>query len=150
MTPIMAVARFESLFRKSASLDVDKDDLKRLGDLLGKKLYDLLVVAKATAKANGRDIVLAHDLPVTAGLRRSIHDFDELDEELALDPILERLAVHPPLEMTYGADVDELLPHLLGGLTVALARTFRILDPSLVNPTTTHWERAVAVFDTLL
>ncbi len=110
MTPIMAVARFQSLFRKSASLDVDKDDLKRLGDLLGKKLDGLLVVGKATAKANGQDIILSRDLPLTPGMRRAIHEFDDLDEELALDPILEQLAIHPPLEMTYGADVDVLLP----------------------------------------
>ncbi|HHC07788.1 MAG TPA: DUF1931 family protein [Actinobacteria bacterium] len=147
---VMAVARFESLFRKAASLDVDKRDLARLEDFLGGKLHDLLAVGAATAKANGRDVLLPHDLPITAGLERSIHEFRRLDEDLELDPILGHLATRPPLDVTYAVETEERLPFVLGGLCVALARTFKVLDPDVVNPQTRHWERAGTIFDTLL
>jgi hypothetical protein len=42
------------------------------------------------------------------------------------------------------------LPDVVGGLSVALARTFKILDPDVKNPQTSHWERAFQVFDLVL
>src|SRR6185312_15624380 len=36
-------------------------------------LYDLLLIGQATAKANVRDVILPWDLPVTKGLRESVH-----------------------------------------------------------------------------
>ena len=40
--------------------------------------------------------------------------------------------------------------HPEGGLGVAVARTFPILDGDLVNPQTEHWDRAIRIFDLLL
>ncbi|MEU6416837.1 DUF1931 family protein [Streptomyces spiralis] len=93
----MGVSKFERFFRAAASLDVDRNDLKRYGDFVDAKLYDLLVVGQASAKANGRDPVEPWDLPITKGLQESIHRFRRLDEEVELKPILEQLAAHPPL-----------------------------------------------------
>jgi hypothetical protein len=87
--PVMGVARFERFFRLAAGLDVDKDDLKRYGDFVDQKLYDLLLVGQAAAKANGRDVVQPSDLPITKGLQERIHEFGELDEEVELQPILD-------------------------------------------------------------
>ncbi|MDX2577049.1 DUF1931 family protein [Streptomyces scabiei] len=61
----MSIARFEKFFRAAAGLDVDKNDLKRYSDFVDAKLYDLLTVAQATAKANGRDVIRTCDLPIT-------------------------------------------------------------------------------------
>ena len=66
--PIMAVHRFERFFRSAGGLDVDKEDLKRYSDFVLDKTYDMLVIAQATAKANG-DVIEKADLPVTKGLR---------------------------------------------------------------------------------
>jgi hypothetical protein len=33
---------------------------------------------------------------------------------------------------------------------VALARTFKIMDPSLKNPQCEHWDKAFRIFDQLL
>jgi len=33
---------------------------------------------------------------------------------------------------------------------VALARTFKIIDPALKNPQSEHWERSQRIFDLLL
>lgn len=94
---VMGVSKFERFFRAAASLDVDRNDLKRYGDFVDAKLYDLLVVGQASAKANGRDTVEPWDLPITKGLQECIHRFRRLDEEVELKPILEQLAAHPPL-----------------------------------------------------
>ncbi|WP_327186350.1 DUF1931 family protein [Streptomyces sp. NBC_01334] len=147
---VMGVSKFERFFRAAASLDVDRNDLKRYGDFVDAKLYDLLVVGQASAKANGRDTVEPRDLPITKGLQESIHRFRRLDEEVELKPILEQLAAHPPLDRTPTQEAEERYPEIIGGLSVALAETFRIMYPDVKNPQTSHWEGATAVFDRLL
>ncbi len=146
----MAVSRFERLFRRAAGLDVDKSDLKRLSHFVRQKIYDLLLAAQATARANGRDVIQVHDLPITNGLRESIRAFEALDTELELEPVLEHLAELPPLELAYSYEVERELPRLVGALTVALARAFKVLDPEVKNPQPLHWERAMAIFNLLL
>ncbi|GIX48405.1 MAG: hypothetical protein KatS3mg131_2616 [Candidatus Tectimicrobiota bacterium] len=69
---------------------------------------------------------------------------------LALSPILEKLAELPALDLAYSDEVEQQLPDLVGALTISLARTFKVLDPELKNPQTSHWERATAIFDMLL
>ena len=148
--PIMAVHKFERFFRSAGGLDVDKEDLKRYSDFVLDKTYDMLVIAQATAKANGRDVIEKADLPVTKGLQECVHDFRKLDEDIELAPILQHIAAVPPLDVTVSEEATDHLPHVVGGLSVALARTFKILDPQVKNPQTSHWERAFAVFGLLL
>jgi hypothetical protein len=148
--PVMGVARFERFFRAAAGLDVDKDDLKRYNDFIDHKLYDLLLMAQATAKANRRDILEPFDLPITKGLQESIHKFRALNEEVELAPILEQLATYPPLDATPSEEAEARLPEIVGGLSLALARTFKIIDPDRKNPQTAQWDRAQQIFDLLL
>jgi hypothetical protein len=121
---VMAISTFERFFRAAASLDVDKDDLRRYSDFVNQKTYDMLIMGQATAKANGRDIIEPFDLPVTKGLQETIQDFERLDQEIALTPILEYLASRPPLDLAYSEGTEARLPKIVGGLSVALARTF--------------------------
>jgi Domain of unknown function (DUF1931) len=148
--PVMGVAKFQRFFRVAASLNVDKDDLKRYSDFVNQKIYDLAVVAQATARANDRGIIEPHDLPITKGLQESMHAFRKLDEEIELQPILEHLAGLPQLDLLFSDEVKERLPAILGGMSLALARTFRIIEPDLEHPQTKQWERAFRIFDTLL
>ena len=147
---MIAVARFERFFRLAASLDVDKQDLKRHEDFVNAKLYHLLVRGEATAKANGRDLILPCDLPITKGLQERIHEFRRLNEDLELQPILDQLARHPPLDLDHADDTKARFPEIIGGLSVALARSFKILEPGLKNPRTEHWQRARDLFDLTL
>ncbi|MDB5092738.1 MAG: hypothetical protein JWO85_839, partial [Candidatus Eremiobacteraeota bacterium] len=39
---------------------------------------------------------------------------------------------------------------IAGGLSVALARTFTIIDPKVKNPQSDEWERAYRLFSLLL
>jgi hypothetical protein len=147
---LMGIAQFEQFFRQVASLDIDKDDLRRFNDFIGDRTYKLLVRAEAAAKANGRDIIEPQDLPITNGLQECMHSYRELDRGGELAPILDRLTQMPPLDLDYSEETRERLPQVSGGLGVALARCFRLLDDGLKNPQTTHWEKAEQVFELLL
>ncbi|MFI5913355.1 DUF1931 family protein [Dactylosporangium sp. NPDC051541] len=148
--PVQAVHRFERFFRAAASLDVDKSDLKRYDDFRDQKVYDLLLIAQARAKANGRDVIAPQDLPVTKGLQERIHEFRKLDEQFELRPILDGLTARPPLDLALGDETERRLPEIAGGLSVALARTFKIMAPELKNPQTADWQRALQICDLLL
>ena len=148
--PVFGVAKFERFFRLAAELDVDKDDLKRFSDFVEHKLYDLLLMGQATASANLRDLVEPYDLPITKGLQESIHAFSKMDDEIELAPILEQLATYPPLDRSPSDKTEARLPLIVGGLSLALARTFKIIDPDVKNPQTQQWERVFQTFDQLI
>ena len=148
--PVMGVAKFERFFRATAGLNVDKSDLKRYNEFINHKLYDLLLMARVTARANARDVIQPYDLPITKGLQETVREFDKLDEEIEILSILDDIAARPPLEVAIGAEAEAWLPRIAGGLSVALARTFKVIDPELPNPRTEHWEIAFRVFDLLL
>lgn len=148
--PVISVAKFEHFFRVAASLDVDKNDLKRYSDFVNQKLYDLLLISQAAAKANNRDIIEPFDLPITKGLQASIHAFRNIDEEIELQPILDELTKRPPLDLGYSEETEARLPSILGGLSVALAHAFKIIEPDLKNPATEQWERSFRIFNLLV
>jgi hypothetical protein len=72
------------------------------------------------------------------------------DDRLELEPILQGLAQLPALDLAYGEDTPAELPAVVGGLSVALAPSFKIVDPTLRHPQTKHWDMAFALFDLLL
>jgi hypothetical protein len=147
---VMAVSKFERFFRLAASLDIDKADIKRYADFVHQKVYDLLLMGVATAKANDRDIIEPWDLPITKGLQENIHAFRRLDAETGLEDVLERLAAWPPLELALSDDTVVALPEVAGGLSVCLAQAFTIIDPNVKNPQTVQWEQVFRVFNLLL
>jgi hypothetical protein len=128
---------------------VDKDDLKRYTDFLNRKIYDLLLMAEATAEANQRDVVQPEDLPITKGLQQSIHEFEKLDVEPDVLPMLEQVEALPPLDLALAEATTAHLLVVAGGLSLALARTIRIIDPGLSAPHAADWERAFSIFDLL-
>jgi hypothetical protein len=148
--PVMGVSKFERFFRVAAGLDVDKADLKRYDEFLDNKIYDMFVIAKAVAKANDRDIIQPQDLPITKGLQERTHEFRKMDEDLVVRPLLEQLLARPPLEIGIAEETEARLPALAGGLSVALARTFTIIDPDLKNPASAEWEQVFRLFTLLL
>lgn len=149
-TRVTSLAKFERLFRAAAGLDIDKKDFKRYRDFVNQKTYDLLIRGKAAAKANGRDIIEPCDLPITKGLQERIHEFRAIDQEIELKPILDYIASRRPLDLACSVETEAQLPRIVGGISVALARTFKITDPTLKNPQTMQWERAIRIFDLLL
>ena len=149
-THVTAMARFERFFRAAAGVDIDKEDLKRYRDFVNHKIRDLLARAEAVAKANGRSVIEYIDLPITKGLQESIHRFREIDQTIALTQILDGLIERPPFDLYPSEETDAQLPAVAGGLSVALARTFKLIDPDLKNPQASHWQRSLQIFDLLL
>jgi hypothetical protein len=147
---VMGITKFERFFRNAAGLNVDKQDLKRYSDFINHKIYDLLLRGQATAKANGRDIIEPHDLPITKGLQECIHAFVALNEEIELKSILDHITARPPLRLANGAETESRLAEIAGGLSVALAHTFKLIDPAVKDPATEDWERAFQIFNLLL
>jgi hypothetical protein len=148
---LTAISKFERLFREAASLDVDKEDLRRLNDFFNHKVEDLLIRGVANAKANARDVIWPADLPITKGLQENIHAFKKIDKDIQLTPVLDQLTKVPVLELDYGDETRAMLPQIAGGLSVALAHSFKIIDPDMKNPLATkHWERAFKLFDEIL
>jgi hypothetical protein len=150
----MGVADFERFFRAAGGLDVGKEDLKRLDDFVVDKLGDLLLVGQARAEANDHVVVEPQDLPVTKGLEECVHRFRAMDDprvDIAkLEDLLDQIAVRRVVDRSLSEETQARLPELAGGLSYALAQSFTILDPTLRNPQTEHWDRAVQLFDLLL
>ncbi|MDV6286850.1 DUF1931 family protein [Rhodococcus jostii] len=149
---LMTFDQFADIFRDVASLGVVRDDFHRFDDVVTAKLYDLLLVAQESAAAQHRHIVEPTDLPITRGLQENIGLFRELGPGLRVDPIVERLADYPPLDGVLATETRSGLPDITGGLSVALARTFRIVYPELrtVRARTTHWSVISTLVDLYL
>ncbi len=147
---IVGAVRFQELLHRTAGLKVDKEDLRRLQDLVGQKLNDLLVVASKNASANGRDIVTEMDLPLTLGLQESLRQFQSLGEQLEMRPILEKLATYPPLPYPLSLELEGLLPDLVGALILIIGQAIKVIDPEVVNPTTDHFERVTKLMSLVL
>jgi hypothetical protein len=148
--PVMGLTKFERFFRAAGAVQVDRDDVKRYLDFVNDAIYDVLLIGQATAKANARDIIEPQDLPVTAGLQECMYQFRRIDEEIELQPILEYLAARPPLAAALSEETQARLPELFGGISVALARVFKILAAELKAVHTQEWERAFTVLRVLL
>jgi Domain of unknown function (DUF1931) len=148
--PVMGVTKFERFFRAAGEVSVDREDIQRYLDFVNDALYDLLIMGQATAKANLRDVIQPWDLPVTKGLQESTHAFERLDEDIELQPILESLASRPPLDMALDLDTEARLPLLFGGISVALARTFRLIDADTKAVHTVQWDRTFQLFRQLI
>src|SRR6202012_5798066 len=123
--PVIGFTKFERLFRAAAEVSVARNDMQAYLDFVNEVIYDLLIIAQATAKANVRDVIDPWDLPLTKGLQESMHEFRRLDEEIELSGILESLAARPPLDMALDDETQARLPLIFGGISVALARTFK-------------------------
>ncbi len=147
---VAGVKKFEKLFRRVGSMDVDKNDIVRLNDFINKAIYRILETGMKRAKYQGRDVVWYSDLPITQGLEANIEAFREIDEDLDLSEILETIAGLPPLPLEIGEGIEQELPNIAGGITIALIKSFKIMNPTKKNPQTEDWKRVTDVFETLL
>ncbi len=73
----------------------------------GPARYSTCQPTKELAKANGRDIMKRSDQPITKGLQERIHQVVKLDEAIELQPILDRLAEAPQLDLATDDDTDQ-------------------------------------------
>ncbi len=147
---VQGIQQIERFFREAASLDVDKEDIRRYYEFVDQRIADFLLVAQHTAKANDHVSVELRDLPITKGLQQSIHAFESLDLDIGLERILDKSVSLPLTDLPISEETEARLPAIAGGLSLALASTFKLIDPQTKHPATEQWERAFRIFDLLL
>jgi Domain of unknown function (DUF1931) len=150
MLMIVGYTRMKEFLRRSTGVEIDKSDMDRLTDLIGKKLNDLLVIGVRNASYNNRDIVMEPDLPLTKGILEHIRVFRRYEEAIDLKPILDHLATYPPLERTLSLDVEAMLPDLVGTLAMLAGQAIKIIDPEVKNPGSDLWDRVLCLMELLL
>jgi hypothetical protein len=79
---------FERFFRSVASIDIDKNDVRRFRDFIDEKIDDIAIAGRNSAKANGRDVIEPQDLPITKGVQERMREFDELEEAQEIRELL--------------------------------------------------------------
>ncbi|GAA0923452.1 DUF1931 family protein [Pseudonocardia zijingensis] len=144
------IPELKRFFRSAAGIDVDKDDLKRFRLFVDEKVDDIAIAGRNSARWNGRDVIEPQDLPITKGLQERMREFDKLDEAVEIRELLSRTLRRPPDDITFSEETADVLSEVFGGISIALARSFRIVDPGLTNPSTEHWDRAFELFRLLL
>jgi uncharacterized protein DUF1931 len=144
------VPEMKRFFRSAAGIDVDKDDLKRFRVFVDEKVDDIAIAGRNSARWNGRDVIDPQDLPITKGLQERMREFDQLDDAEEIRELLRRSLRRPPDDVTFGEEAEDVLAEVFGGISIALARSFRIIDPRLTNPSSEHWDRAFELFRLLL
>jgi uncharacterized protein DUF1931 len=146
VSQLSGIPLFVRFFRSVASIDIDKSDLRRFREFVDEQIDSLAIAGRNSAKWNGRDVISPQDLPITSGIQERMREFDKLDEAEEIRELLRQQVRRPPDEVTFAEETERMLPELFGGLSVALARSFRIIDPKLANPSTPDWERSFALF----
>lgn len=137
---------FERFFRSAASIKIDKNDVRRFREFVDEQIDDLAIAGRNSAKWNGRDVVAAQDLPITKGLQERMREFDKFEEAEEIRALLREVVRQPPSDVTFADDAEQLLPEVFGGLSIALARSFRLVDTTVSNPSTEHWDRVFTLF----
>jgi hypothetical protein len=143
MAGIPEVKRF---FREAGGVDVDTSDLDRYRTFVDEKVDDIAVAGRDSARWNNRDVIAPQDLPITKGLQERMREFGKMESADDMRQWMGQTLRRPPDDVTFGEETEAVLNDVFGGLGVALARSFRIIDPDLRNPSTQHWDRAFELF----
>ncbi|CAN3128618.1 DUF1931 family protein [Mycobacterium sp. smrl_JER01] len=146
MTHPSGIPLFQRFFRTVARIDIDKNDVRRFHAFVDELIDDIALTGRNSARWNGRDIVVAQDLPITKGLQERMREFDKLEEAEEIRELLRRVVRQPPGDIAFSEDAEQLLPELFGGLGVALARSLRVVDATVSNPSSEHWNRVFTIF----
>jgi hypothetical protein len=149
-TDMAGIPDVQRFFRSVGSVDVDKADVERYRTFVDEKVDDIAIAGRDAARWNGRDVIAPQDLPITRGLQERMREFGKLDEADQIRELLRGTLRRPPDDVTFGEETEDVLTEVFGGISVALARSFRIVDPEVANPSTRHWERAFDLFRLLV
>jgi hypothetical protein len=147
---VAGIPEVQRFFRAAGDVDVDKDDVKRYREFVDEKVDDIAIAGRDSARWNGRDVIAPQDLPITKGLQEQMRVFGRLEEAGELRRLLRDSLRRSPDDVTFGEETEDVLVEVFGGISLALARSFRIVDPQVRNPSTEHWDRAFDLFRLLL
>jgi hypothetical protein len=115
-------------------LDLDHDQVMQIAGMAGQKLSDLFEIAAETAAANGRGLILRHDLPLTRGLLQTLEDVAVLSKDIDIEPIYLFLRTSTGLRAGVDDVVQADLPRLMGALLILSGRIIALLEPTTMPP----------------
>jgi hypothetical protein len=144
---IYGAYKIEQLFKKAAGLQLAKNKVQEVEEKVDQKLYDLLVAAEENAGYNNRDVIWFSDVPLTAAMKASMKRFTELEEALELQPILDNLAIRPPLKYELEVELEKRLPEIVGTLIYVLANITKEFSPNDKTVSEDELKRAFRILD---
>ena len=129
-----AYAWLHEFIAGGTGLDLDQDQVTQIARMAERKLSDLFEMAEETAAANGRGLILRHDLPLTKGLLQTLEDVTVLSKDIEFEPIYLFLRTSTGLR----AGVDDMvladLPRLFAALLILSGRIIAVLEPTTMLP----------------
>ncbi len=146
MTHPSGIPVYQRFFRSVASIKIEKNDIHRFHEFIDEEIDDIAISGRNSARWNGRDVIASQDLPITRGIQELMREFDKLEEAPEIRELLRQVVRQPPVDVTFADETEELMPELFGALSIALARSFRILDPTVTKPSPDHWNRVFTLF----
>jgi hypothetical protein len=147
MAGIPEVQRF---FREAGGVDIDKSDVDRYRAFVDEEVDGIAVAGRDAARWNGRDVIAPQDLPITKGLQERIREFGKMGSADEMRQWMGQTLRRPPDDITFGDETEEFLADVFGGISIALARSFRVVDPEVENPQSQHWDRAFELYRMVL
>ena len=126
--PVMGFTKFERFFRAAGGVSVDRDDVKRYLDFVNDAIYDLLIIGQATAEA---ERPRRHRAVGPAGHQGPAGEHACVPAARGGDRAAADSGVaggQPAARIALDVDTEARLPLLFGGVSVALARTFKLID----------------------
>jgi hypothetical protein len=149
MARVVGFKKIEAIFKKAASLELDKSKADRILDIVEKKFHDLLLVAVEKAGYNGRDVIMEADMPLTRGFEESIREFKKLEEEVDIKDVLAFLETIPPLKYPISEELEAKLPEYIGALMLIVARVLKEVGAQK-KPSVEDIERTSRILDLTL
>ncbi|ACO04062.1 MAG TPA: DUF1931 domain-containing protein [Persephonella sp.] len=144
---VVGASKIEALMRKAAGLDIEKSKVKEITDIVEKKLYDLLLIGERNANYNNREVIWESDIPLTKGFLESMKKFVKLEEEIAIEDVLNFLATMPPLKYPLEAELEKRLPEIVGTLIYILALLIKEIAPGERKPSVEDIQKAGKILD---
>jgi len=144
------VLGFERFFRLVASVEVEGTDFPPYERFINRKVCELLTRGQAAARANGHEVVQPAHLVIPAGLQRNMDTYRSLAFALDMDAPDGMMTIRTPCGVLCSHEIDVELPAVAGGLSVAVARSFKMIDPRIKCVYSPHWQTIFALFDLLV
>jgi hypothetical protein len=144
------IPELQRFFREAGGVDVDKSDLERYRTFVDEKVDAIAIAGRDSASWNNRDVIAPQDLPITKGLQERMREFGKLETADDMRQWMSQTLRRPPDDVTFGEETEAVLNDVFGGISIALARSFRILDPEVANPQSQDWDRVFTWFQLTL
>ncbi|WP_457548658.1 DUF1931 family protein [Archaeoglobus sp.] len=146
---IIPYPQLKKILEETCELDLYKVEAGRMMDIVEKKLADLFEVAYNKAKAEGREMIMPRDLPLTKGFLNSMELFRKAIERQNVDvePIKKFVLRELPVDAPLQDELIDELPIITGTLFVLIGRVIKALHPDVERVKDEHIDEAKRVLD---